>query len=47
MPENRLPETEKLTKKVLILPTGTSMSVSNVKCVSELIRFIVEHAGSL
>ena len=40
----QLPETEKLTKKVLILPTGTSMNENTVKSVGELIRFIVDNA---
>ncbi len=43
----QLPETEKVTKKVLILPTGTSMNEKNVKCVCELIGFIVDNAHEI
>ena len=35
-----LPETEKLTQKVLQLPTGTSVGEAEVKCISEFIQFI-------
>jgi len=35
-----LPETEKLTQKVLQLPTGTSVGEEEVNCISEFIQFI-------
>lgn len=43
----QLPETEKLIKKVLILPTGTSMNEKKVKYICELIGFIVENADKI
>jgi len=43
----QLPETEKLMKKVLILPTGTSMNEKSVKCVCELIGFIINNAREI
>jgi dTDP-4-amino-4,6-dideoxygalactose transaminase len=42
-----LPETEKLTKNVLILPTGTSMDENNVKCVCNLIGFVIRNAREI
>jgi len=35
-----LPETEKLTQKVLQLPTGTSVGEEDINQISELIRFV-------
>lgn len=42
-----LPETEKIIKKVLILPTGSSINKHNVKMICELIRFIIKNACDL
>jgi dTDP-4-amino-4,6-dideoxygalactose transaminase len=33
-----LPETEKLTEKVLILPTGTSTTTEDISCICDIIR---------
>jgi dTDP-4-amino-4,6-dideoxygalactose transaminase len=43
----KLPETERLIKKVLLLPTGTSMNKKSVKCVCQLIGFIVDNAREI
>ena len=43
----QLPETEKLTKKVLILPTGTSMNGKDIGSVCELIGFIVKNGNKI
>jgi len=42
-----LPETEKLIKKVLVLPTGTAINKRDVTGVCNLIRFIVENANAI
>ena len=42
-----LPETEKLTQRVMSLPTGTAVSVCEVEMVCELIRFMQMHATQL
>jgi dTDP-4-amino-4,6-dideoxygalactose transaminase len=39
-----LPETEKLTLKVLQLPTGTSVGEKEINSICELIRFVVSNA---
>ncbi|MCM3903808.1 MAG: aminotransferase class I/II-fold pyridoxal phosphate-dependent enzyme [Pyrinomonadaceae bacterium] len=38
-----LPETEKLTTRVLCLPTGTSVSEDQISDICQIIRFAVEH----
>lgn len=38
-----LPETEKLTNRVLCLPTGTSVSEGQIRDICQIIRFAVEH----
>jgi dTDP-4-amino-4,6-dideoxygalactose transaminase len=40
----RLPETEALVEKSLILPTGTSMDDEKIHQVIELIKFVVSHS---
>jgi dTDP-4-amino-4,6-dideoxygalactose transaminase len=42
-----LPETEKLTQRVMTLPTGTSISVGDIEQICELIRFAFAHAPDL
>ena len=42
-----LPETEKLTQRVLSLPTGTSIEARDVTLICELIRFVVEHGAEV
>jgi len=39
-----LPETEKLTQKVLILPTGTSIGESEILGVCQIIRMVASHS---
>jgi dTDP-4-amino-4,6-dideoxygalactose transaminase len=42
-----LPETEKLTQRVLSLPTGTAVDTHDVDVVCELIRFLIRRGGDL
>jgi len=42
-----LPETEKLCGRVLILPTGQSISPGDVSAVCNLIRFAVSHGKKI
>jgi dTDP-4-amino-4,6-dideoxygalactose transaminase len=42
-----LPETEKLVNKVLILPTGTSISTEQIKFISQVIRNSVSKASDI
>jgi dTDP-4-amino-4,6-dideoxygalactose transaminase len=42
-----LPETEKLTQRVLSLPTGTAIEAQDVDLICDLIRFVVEHGVEL
>lgn len=42
-----LPETEKLTKKVLQLPTGTAVGVEDIKVICGIIQFVSENAESI
>ena len=42
-----LPETERLCKSVLLLPTGTAVSNQDVVRVTELIRFALGHGGEI
>jgi dTDP-4-amino-4,6-dideoxygalactose transaminase len=41
----RLPETEKLSERVLTLPTGTAVGPDEVRQVCDVIDFIARHAG--
>jgi len=38
-----LPETESLGKRVLVLPTGTSVGAEEISIICQIIRFIVQH----
>jgi dTDP-4-amino-4,6-dideoxygalactose transaminase len=42
-----LPETEKLTQRVLSLPTGTAIEARDVTLICDLIRFVVEHGAEV
>ncbi|MBX9791749.1 MAG: DegT/DnrJ/EryC1/StrS family aminotransferase [Pirellulales bacterium] len=43
----RLPVTERLCESVLLLPTGTTVSVADIQRVAELIRFALLHGASI
>lgn len=40
-----LPETEKLVQKVLILPTGSTINLTDINSICNIIRLIVRQAG--
>jgi len=42
-----LSETEKLTEKILILPTGTAISMADVKTICRIIRLAVDHGETI
>ena len=42
-----LPETEKLTQRVLVLPTGTAVGADEIHTVCGLIRFAIENAAEI
>jgi dTDP-4-amino-4,6-dideoxygalactose transaminase len=42
-----LPETEKLTQRVMVLPTGTAVNESEIRTVCSLIRFALEHGPEI
>lgn len=42
-----LPETEEVSKRVLVLPTGTSVTHSDIQTVSQLIRFVISNAAEV
>lgn len=42
-----LPETEKLTEKVLVLPTGTAISAVEIHTICEILGCIVSHGSSI
>jgi dTDP-4-amino-4,6-dideoxygalactose transaminase len=42
-----LPETEKLSERVLALPTGAAVTVDDVRRVCQIIRFAVDHASEI
>lgn len=42
-----LPETEKLVERVMSLPTGTSVTIDDVKKICQIICFAVEHGDSI
>ncbi len=42
-----LPHTERLTRRVLCLPTGAALSASDVEKLGELLRFIIAHAADV
>ena len=43
----RLPQTERLVKKVLCLPTGSAVSPSDIITICEIIAFITKHAEAV
>jgi len=43
----RLPETEKLVRRVPLLPTGTSVGPVEIRQVCHIIRFALEHCDEL
>lgn len=42
-----LPETEKLVKRTLVLPTGTAVTLDDIAKICELIHFVFEHTMEL
>jgi dTDP-4-amino-4,6-dideoxygalactose transaminase len=42
-----LPQTEKLTTRVLSLPTGTAVSSQDIINICQIIRFIVDHSHEI
>jgi dTDP-4-amino-4,6-dideoxygalactose transaminase len=44
---SRLPATEHLARRVLVLPTGTAVSVEQVEIICGILRFAVSHAGDI
>ena len=44
---SRLPETESLAQRVLVLPTGTAVSEESVAGVCHVIKFSLAHAGTI
>ncbi len=42
-----LPETERITKKVISLPTGTSVSTDEIKSICAIIRFSIENGAAI
>ena len=38
-----LPETEKLVKRVLVLPTGTAVGVEQIAAIGQVMRLVVSH----
>jgi dTDP-4-amino-4,6-dideoxygalactose transaminase len=43
----RLPQTEKLTNKVLCLPTGSAIGPNEIIAICTIIEFIVKHAAAI
>ena len=42
-----LPETEKLTQRVMVLPTGTAVTAPEIRTICALIRFALEHGPEI
>lgn len=42
-----LPETERLGKRILILPTGTAVGLEEIKTITQIIRLIVQNRDEL
>lgn len=42
-----LPETERLTNRILCLPTGTGVSESQIACICEMLRLVVENGAEI
>lgn len=49
MPEigSRLPITERLASRVLVLPTGTAVSAEQIEMICGILRFAVSHGGDI
>lgn len=43
----RLPSTERLTARVLVLPTGTAMTVGEIDKICQVIRLVVRHGQEI
>lgn len=46
-PEQSLPRTESASSRILCLPTGTAISVTDISAVCALLRFVVNNHGEL
>jgi len=44
---SRLPVTERLARRVLVLPTGTAVSVEQIEMICGILRFAVSHGGDI
>ena len=42
-----LPETERLTDRVLVLPTGTAVSAADIERLGSLLRSAIAHAPEI
>ena len=42
-----LPETEKLTRRILCLPTGTTIEPETISRICRLLRFMLDHADAI
>jgi dTDP-4-amino-4,6-dideoxygalactose transaminase len=42
-----LPETERLAGRVMALPTGTAIGISEIESISEIIRFVAAHGQQI
>jgi dTDP-4-amino-4,6-dideoxygalactose transaminase len=42
-----LPETEKLVKRVISLPTGTAVTTDDIKKICQIIRFVTENGNTV
>jgi dTDP-4-amino-4,6-dideoxygalactose transaminase len=42
-----LPETERLVKRVLVLPTGTAIGAREVQAITEVLRFTISHSEEI
>jgi len=42
-----LPETEKLTKCVMSLPTGTSITTNDIDKIGQLIGFVIDNSDEI
>jgi dTDP-4-amino-4,6-dideoxygalactose transaminase len=44
---SRLPVTERLARRVLVLPTGTGVSAEQIEIICGILRFAVSHGGDI
>jgi dTDP-4-amino-4,6-dideoxygalactose transaminase len=44
---SRLPVTERLARRVLVLPTGTAVGVEQIEMICGILRFAVSHGGDI